>query len=239
MLLPIGTSAYVLIPIYITFHLPLVAAVRFSLHFIMFLRLLVVLWKIDSATGYLGRYCYSRNGTALFNPAFQPCSNATAYSACCMTNHSGAGDVGIADDVCMPNGLCQNFASFDGKNEAEQVWARQGCTDSLWNNPYCLGEVCNKPEVYHRMFQIRMLLTERHSTLTNGATSVCGIVEGKTGAVEKRSVVVIRTTSSYSPRLWVQHRLFSQQRPFLQPQRFRPRRLRQPPPHSLTSHQKA
>ncbi|ENI06900.1 hypothetical protein COCC4DRAFT_31471 [Bipolaris maydis ATCC 48331] len=108
----------------------------------MFLYLLLVISQIASAAGY----CYSRNGTTLLNAAFQPCNNTTKYSACCMTNHSGAGDVGIADDVCMENGLCQNYAAFDGNNEGEQVWSRQGCTDPLWNSPYCLGDVCNKPE---------------------------------------------------------------------------------------------
>jgi len=199
----------------------------------MSLYLLLVIYQIASTTGY----CYSRNGTTLLNPAFQPCSNATTYSACCMTNHSGAGDVGVADDVCMENGLCQNFASFNGKNEGVQVWGRQGCTDPLWNSPYCLGDVCNKPEVYLLMLHIRMLLIERHSTLTNGATWACGIAEGRTGAVGRRAVVMIRTTSSNSPQLWVQHQLFFQRRLFPQPRRCQPRRLRQPPPHSRTFHQ--
>jgi hypothetical protein len=65
-----------------------------------------------------------------------------------MTNHSGAGDIGIADDVCLDNGLCQNFAAFNGQNEGEPMWGRQGCTDPLWNSPYCLADVCNKPEVF-------------------------------------------------------------------------------------------
>lgn len=105
-------------------------------------RFLLVISQIASAAGY----CYSRNGTTLLNAAFQPCKSTTKYSACCMTNHSGAGDIGIADDVCMENGLCQNYAVYNGNNEGEQVWSRQGCTDPLWNSPYCLGDVCNKPE---------------------------------------------------------------------------------------------
>ncbi|XP_014551177.1 hypothetical protein COCVIDRAFT_42485 [Bipolaris victoriae FI3] len=108
----------------------------------MAFHLLLVISQITSAAGY----CYSRNGTTLLNAAFQPCNNTTKYSACCMTNHSGAGDIGIADDVCMENGLCQNYAVYNGNNEGEQVWSRQGCTDPLWNSPYCLGDVCNKPE---------------------------------------------------------------------------------------------
>lgn len=123
-------------------------------YLIMSLRLYFIISQFASAACY----CYSRNGTVLLNPAFQPCNNATKYSACCMTNHSGAGDVGIANDVCMENGLCQNYAPFNNENEGEQVWGRQACTDSLWNSPYCLGDVCNEPKVYHYMLEVRMLL---------------------------------------------------------------------------------
>ncbi|PVH97435.1 hypothetical protein DM02DRAFT_674138 [Periconia macrospinosa] len=99
-----------------------------------------------SQTSITNRYCYSRNGTTLLDPAFQPCSNGTAHSACCMTNHSGAGHVGIANDICMENGLCQNFRGFDGTNEGQQAWSIQGCTDQLWNSPYCLANVCDTTE---------------------------------------------------------------------------------------------
>ncbi|KAF2125709.1 hypothetical protein P153DRAFT_399853 [Dothidotthia symphoricarpi CBS 119687] len=121
---------------------PSIAVAHLSLRLIMSLHLFFAILHIASAAGY----CYSRNGTTLLNPAFQPCNNATTHSACCMTNHSGAGDVGIADDVCLENGLCQNYAVYNGENEGQPVWARQGCTDPLWNSPYCLGDVCNKPE---------------------------------------------------------------------------------------------
>ncbi|KAJ8114441.1 hypothetical protein OPT61_g3677 [Boeremia exigua] len=89
------------------------------------------------------RYCYSRNGTTLLDAAFQPCNDSTTHSACCMTNHSGAGHVGIANDICEDNGLCQNFMAYDGTNEGQQVWGIQGCTDQLWNSPYCLADVCD------------------------------------------------------------------------------------------------
>jgi hypothetical protein len=150
-----------------------VAAARLFLHLTMSLYLLLAISQIASAA----RYCYSRNGTTLLNAAFQPCNNATTHSACCMTNHSGAGDVGIADDVCLENGLCQNYAVYNGENEGQPVWGRQGCTDPLWNSPYCLGDVCNKPEVYRRMPQVEMSLMRRYSTPTNGVTWACGIVE--------------------------------------------------------------
>lgn len=176
----------------------------------MFLYLLLVISQIASAAGY----CYSRNGTTLLNAAFQPCNNTTKYSACCMTNHSGAGDVGIADDVCMENGLCQNYAAFDGNNEGEQVWSRQGCTDPLWNSPYCLGDVCNKPEVFCPLLRVRMSLIRHYSTPTNGAMWAFTTAEGKPGAVERRPVVIIRAVFSKSQQPWVRHRLFPQRCPF-------------------------
>ncbi|KAF2033899.1 hypothetical protein EK21DRAFT_86048 [Setomelanomma holmii] len=63
-------------------------------------------------------YCYTRNGTTITSKAYQPCNNSTKASACCGTNHQGAGDTLVADDKCMDNGLCQNFEGFDGTNTA-------------------------------------------------------------------------------------------------------------------------
>lgn len=92
-----------------------------------------------------GRSCYTRNGTQIADIAFQPCSSS-GDSACCATNNGGAGKIGIANDVCDPNGLCRNFEGFDGSNEGEIVWWRKGCTDPSWNSPDCLGNVCNTAE---------------------------------------------------------------------------------------------
>ncbi|KAF2624403.1 hypothetical protein BU25DRAFT_450769 [Macroventuria anomochaeta] len=89
--------------------------------------------------------CYSRNGTLIADIAYQPCSSS-GESACCGTNHDGAGDVGVANDVCETNGLCQNYEGFDGTNEGVKLWWRQGCTDPTWSSPNCLASVCDTAE---------------------------------------------------------------------------------------------
>jgi hypothetical protein len=90
------------------------------------------------------RICYTRNGTQINSAAYRACNtDTTRDSACCGTNHQGAGDTGVADDVCESNGLCQNFEPYDGTNEGEKLWWRQGCTDPTWESEYCLKDVCN------------------------------------------------------------------------------------------------
>ncbi|KAF9692577.1 hypothetical protein EKO04_009776 [Ascochyta lentis] len=91
------------------------------------------------------RECYSRNGTLITDVAYQPCSSS-GESACCGTNHSGAGHTGVANDVCDANGLCQNHEGFDGTNEGVKLWWRQGCTDLTWSSPNCLASVCDTAE---------------------------------------------------------------------------------------------
>lgn len=152
-----------------------------------------LLLAISQIAGASARYCYSRNGTTLLNAAFQPCNNATTESACCMTNHSGAGDIGIADDKCLDNGLCQNYAAYDPQknNEGEPVWGRQGCTDPLWQSPYCLADVCNKPEVRRRMTYVWISLIVQFSMLTSGVTSACTTVGEGSGAVGRRRAVTM------------------------------------------------
>lgn len=94
------------------------------------------------------RNCYTRNGTLITNIAYQPCSNDTSRdSACCGINHQGAGDLNVVNDVCEPNGLCQNYEAYDGTNKGVKAWGRQGCTDPTWESGYCLGSVCNYPLV--------------------------------------------------------------------------------------------
>ena len=91
------------------------------------------------------RNCYSRNGTLITDIAYQACSSS-GDSACCGTNHDGAGHVGVANDVCDANGLCQNFEPYDGTNEGVKMWWRQGCTDPTWSSPNCLANVCDTLE---------------------------------------------------------------------------------------------
>jgi hypothetical protein len=195
----------------------------------MAVRLLLATLQIASAAA---AYCYSRDGTALLNAAFQPCNNATTESACCMTNHSGAGDVGIADDKCLANGLCRNYAVYDSSknNEGEAVWSRQGCTDPLWQSPYCLGDVCNDKKVRRPMLHVNTSLMIRHSTKTSGVTWACGIVEEQNGAAERRPVVRTKPIYSKSQQLWVRNRLFPRRHPQPQPQYCQPRRPRRPYP---------
>ena len=89
--------------------------------------------------------CYSRNGTLITDIAYQPCSSI-GESACCGTNHDGAGHTNVANDVCETNGLCQNYEAFDGTNEGVKLWWRQGCTDPEWKSPNCLASVCDTEE---------------------------------------------------------------------------------------------
>lgn len=90
------------------------------------------------------RNCYYLNGTQITDIAYQPChSDTTRDSACCGTNHEGAGHTGVANDVCESNGLCQNWEGFDGVDPPPKLWWRQGCTDPTWQSPYCLGSVCD------------------------------------------------------------------------------------------------
>jgi hypothetical protein len=90
------------------------------------------------------RICYTRNGTQINDTAYRACTtDRTRDSACCGTNHQGAGDTGVANDVCESNGLCQNFEPYDGTNEGAKLWWRQGCTDPTWESEYCLKDVCN------------------------------------------------------------------------------------------------
>ena len=88
--------------------------------------------------------CYSRNGTLITSKAYQPCSkDTTRDSVCCGINHSGAGDTGVANDICETNGLCQNWEGKVGNEQPDKIWWRQGCTDPTWESPYCLKDVCN------------------------------------------------------------------------------------------------
>ncbi|KAF3044597.1 hypothetical protein E8E12_001193 [Didymella heteroderae] len=104
--------------------------------------LLIVL---STTPAFVASSCYSRNGTLITDIAYQPCSSS-GESACCGTNHDGAGHSNVANDVCESNGLCQNYEAFDGTNEGVKLWWRQGCTDPTWSSPNCLANVCATAE---------------------------------------------------------------------------------------------
>jgi hypothetical protein len=89
--------------------------------------------------------CYSRNGTLITNIAYQPCNNDKSRdSVCCGTNHSGAGETNVANDICEENGLCQNWEGKVGNEDPAKLWWRQGCTDPTWESPFCLKDVCSQ-----------------------------------------------------------------------------------------------
>ncbi|KAJ4400022.1 hypothetical protein N0V91_008997 [Didymella pomorum] len=103
---------------------------------------LTILFVLSTIPAFAAGSCYSRNGTLITDIAYQPCSS-TGESACCGTNHDGAGHLNVANDVCDSNGLCQNYEAFDGTNEGVKLWWRQGCTDPTWSSPNCLASVCD------------------------------------------------------------------------------------------------
>ncbi|KAF3043042.1 hypothetical protein E8E11_005969 [Didymella keratinophila] len=103
---------------------------------------LTLLFVLSTTPTFAASNCYSRNGTLITDIAYQPCSSS-GESACCGTNHNGAGHVNVANDVCESNGLCQNYEAFDGTNKGVKLWWRQGCTDPTWSSPNCLASVCN------------------------------------------------------------------------------------------------
>jgi len=78
--------------------------------------------------------CYNPDGTAVTEPAFQPCKQVVGQiSQCCGTNWTGGV---VAPDTCQPNGLCLN--SYEG---APLYW-RGSCTDPTWKSPNCLKNLC-------------------------------------------------------------------------------------------------
>lgn len=106
---------------------------------------LPLLLVLSTIATFAASSCYSRNGTLITDIAYQPCSSS-GESACCGTNHDGAGHSNVANDVCEANGLCQNYEAFDGTNEGVKLWWRQGCTDPTWSSPNCLASVCDTEE---------------------------------------------------------------------------------------------
>jgi hypothetical protein len=74
------------------------------------------------------RNCYNRDGTQITDIAYQPCDkkHTSGDSVCCGTNHQGAGQTNVADDVYETNGLCQNCEPFDGMNEGLRCGGDRG-----------------------------------------------------------------------------------------------------------------
>ena len=82
--------------------------------------------------------CYTFNGTLNPDPDYQPCDSIEgSTSMCCATNRTTDGNV----DVCLPNGLCQNFGLDSEGNKIPDTnggYWRETCSDQSWKSPYCL-----------------------------------------------------------------------------------------------------
>lgn len=78
--------------------------------------------------------CYNPDGTAT-KVEHQPCNpDGQAASMCCALNRPQS-----IKNECLSNGLCWDVV--DGS-----FW-RDSCTDSTWNSPFCLKDVCTDPQV--------------------------------------------------------------------------------------------
>ena len=103
----------------------------------------------------INRTCYNRDGSPITDISYQPClSDPDRDSFCCGTNHQGAGQTNVADDVCESNGLCQNYEAFDGTNANVKLWWRNGCTDPTWQSAECLGSICNNSTVSELVYAV-------------------------------------------------------------------------------------
>jgi len=100
-----------------------------------------VAWLPALFCGLAAAACYTPNGTLFTNQAFQPCNQVLGqHSMCCGTNWTAV-DPKVAPDVCLPNGLCQNYNTYSNGQTVVIMW-RQYCTDPTWQSPYCLKDVC-------------------------------------------------------------------------------------------------
>lgn len=85
--------------------------------------------------------CYFLNGTLNPDLETQPC-NRYQDSTCCSNNKTTVGQTfPVANDVCNPNGLCQNWQTQGDTTYV--TWWRGGCSDPTWNSPYCLKNICS------------------------------------------------------------------------------------------------
>ncbi|KAF2872968.1 hypothetical protein BDV95DRAFT_362154 [Massariosphaeria phaeospora] len=89
--------------------------------------------------------CYFRNGTQITDDTYQPCNTRErdVDSMCCALRHEENNHEGNVNDVCDPNGLCQNWFEPDGTGPRPMIWWREGCTDESWQSPFCLRGVCD------------------------------------------------------------------------------------------------
>jgi hypothetical protein len=147
------------------------------------------------------RVCYNRNGTQITDIAYQPCnSDVSRDSVCCGTNHQGAGQLLVANDVCDPNGLCQNFEAFDGTNQGVKNWWRQGCTDPTWQSESCLKNVCNFGKVSLSYGACRPVVEANKGGSGRLRTHRCRNAQTGVGVAATRAAVASRRVFSSWPR---------------------------------------
>ena len=87
--------------------------------------------------------CYARNGTAITSDTYQPCNQVNLeFSMCCNTNTDPTAKTSFAPDICLPNGLCENWVTFPHDNSTPTLHWRESCTDPTWQSPFCLKGIC-------------------------------------------------------------------------------------------------
>lgn len=91
----------------------------------------------------LAQTCYNPAGIAVTDPQVVPCANSPVKSICCYSNRTlpagGAHENGNTADECLPNGLCQNRYTFQGKSMAT-YWLEY-CTDKDIESGDCM-DIC-------------------------------------------------------------------------------------------------
>ena len=77
--------------------------------------------------------CYHPNGDLVTSTDYQPCNSALGLaSMCCATNRTQNAD------ICLPSGLCQNYAENNANNGIITLLWRESCTDQHWQSNFCL-----------------------------------------------------------------------------------------------------
>jgi len=109
--------------------------------------------------------CYNINGNIVTSSDVVPCNNiAGMISMCCATNRGTSSP--YTPDTCLPNGLCQNLFTNQTTGKPDTNYWREGCSDSGWNNQFCLEGICSSSSVstvsqFSQMLRTRTRVNER------------------------------------------------------------------------------
>ncbi|KAF2679845.1 hypothetical protein K458DRAFT_407695 [Lentithecium fluviatile CBS 122367] len=91
----------------------------------------------------LAQTCYTPDGFAVTNPEVAPCKIDPVRTICCHSNRTLAAgsphESGNVADECLPNGICQNRYTYQGKAEAK-FWLEY-CTNRDLESGRCM-DVC-------------------------------------------------------------------------------------------------